>query len=362
MDVRRIAWLSIVALCVLAGCGGSGPSASPQATSTVSSSAPASGSGSGSVPAPPPATPKPEAVTHLTFALDGPYVGWYAPFFAAQSLGAYRKAGLSVQIVQGKGSLITAQMIGNGNDPLGFADASAAATAITKGVPIKVVAVIFQKSPLAVIYPQQHPITQPADLVGKTIGASPGSTSATLFPAFLSANRIDPSKVHVVGVHGLAASVAALSEGKVDGIVNFGDYAVPLMEAKGIKLGTMSWADHGLPLMSESIVVNDAYLRAHPDVVKRFVQASLQGWNYSRSHVGGSVKMMEKALGKSLPGGVGELQDSLPLLSSSFTRGRPLGWSSRPAWTAMLATLRRYEKLGKTLPVGSYYTNAFISG
>lgn len=349
---RLLASLILATTATLSACGGT---SAPQAATASSTKTAAATSTAASPAAAGGAKP-----VHIDFGLDGPYVGWYAPFWVAQQQGDYRRAGLDVSIAQGKGSVTTAQQVGNGDYDLAFCDVSAAATAITKGVPITVVAVLFQKSPLAVIYPAAHPIAKPADLVGKTIAASPGSTSAELFPALLAANHIQASQVKMVSASSLTASVAAIVQRKVDGVVNFSDYAIPLMEAQGVQLGSMSFADNGLPLMSEGIIVNNGYLSQHAGVVQRFVTASLKGWAYAVSHPKQTVRIQQQALGQTLPGALGELTLSLPLLQSAATRGHPLGWMSQASWKQTLDTLQTYEKLGQIKPLADYYTNRFI--
>jgi NitT/TauT family transport system substrate-binding protein len=52
-------------------------------------------------------------------------------------------------------------------------------------------------------------------------------------------------------------------------------------KAKGAELRTFLLAAHGLTLYSNGIVATEDYLAKNPDVVKRFVRASLRGWQFA---------------------------------------------------------------------------------
>jgi NitT/TauT family transport system substrate-binding protein len=50
---------------------------------------------------------------------------------------------------------------------------------------------------------------------------------------------------------------------------------------KGAELRTFLLADHGLKLYSNGVVAADEYLSKNADLVKRFVRASLKGWQFA---------------------------------------------------------------------------------
>ena len=70
----------------------------------------------------------------------------------------------------------------------------------TEKLPAKMVAVVYAKNGHAIHYLEGSGINNPADLVGKRVAAAPGATVTALFPAFLRANKADPSKTQVVSV------------------------------------------------------------------------------------------------------------------------------------------------------------------
>ena len=52
-------------------------------------------------------------------------------------------------------------------------------------------------------------------------------------------------------------------------------------ESQGAQLDVYRFADHGVPTVSTSIFASNSYLKENPDLVKKFVAASLKGWGFA---------------------------------------------------------------------------------
>lgn len=355
LPLRRLVATLTTLVALLAACGSAAapPPAAPQAAASAATAA-----------APAAATPAPKALTQVTLLFDGPYVGFYSPFYVAVAKGYYRAQGLDVKLIPGKGSASTVEQVGHGNYTFGFADAATTAVAISGGVPARVVAVYLQHSGLAVVYDQRHPLTSPQQLIGKTVATSAGSASNQLFSALLAANHIAAGQVKLQNVESSSAKVAALAEGRVQALVGLGNYAVPLAAAKGLHFGQMLFADNGIDMLSNGIVVSDAYLKAHPAIVQAFVRASGQGWKYAVAHPSEAVSIENRALAqagqKQMTGGLGQWTLSIPLTRQTDTAGHPLGWMAPADWQRTLSTLQRYQGLKHVLPLSDYYTDRFV--
>jgi len=101
------------------------------------------------------------AVDKVTLRLDWSTIGYHSPFYLAAERGYYKDAGLDVDIQEGKGSGNTVQLIGNGADTFGYADAAVAAKSASQGVPVKVVMGIIRKSPASIAYPLDQKAGRP---------------------------------------------------------------------------------------------------------------------------------------------------------------------------------------------------------
>src|SRR5438309_10502690 len=78
----------------------------------------------------------PEKVTvRFTWKLKGEY----APLFVALDKGYYKSEGLDVDLAEGSGAQTDLKLLASGNDKFGYGPAVSAATALSQGLPVKVI-------------------------------------------------------------------------------------------------------------------------------------------------------------------------------------------------------------------------------
>jgi NitT/TauT family transport system substrate-binding protein len=218
------------------------------------------------------------AADSVTFITDFGFNGRHAYYYVALEKGYYKAAGLDVTIVRGQGSTDAVKQVASGTAQIGFADTSAAIFAkANDGIPIKLVSVIYAKPPHAIYVLKDSGITKPKDLEGKKIADTAFSAVPKMFGAYAKAAGIDASKVTWV-IAGSDALPGMLSLGRADGI---GQYTVgePLLKkaAAPKDVVALAYADVGLDYYGSGIVVMDSTLKSNPDMVKRFVAATLHG-------------------------------------------------------------------------------------
>src|SRR5262249_37403904 len=97
------------------------------------------------------ATPRASAQDKVTFRMNWYWGGMHAPFALAKERGYFEKAGVNVEILEGRGSATTVQLVGNKSDTFGWADGVSLAQNAVKGVPVKAVATILNVLPYAVV-------------------------------------------------------------------------------------------------------------------------------------------------------------------------------------------------------------------
>lgn len=320
--------------------------------------------GTAAVPAAPAAAAKPAAakgpLQPVTFRLAYIIEGYEAPYFLALERGYYRQAGIDLKIEQGRGSANTAEQVANGHDTFGEVDASTAALSIAKGLPIEMVDVLFQKSPMATIYLSSTRLSKPADLKQLTVAEPAGSGTATIWPIFLGLNHIAPSQVHTVDLNSNALN-AALLDHKIQAFNSFSITSVPQLQAAGAKAAALDWADWGLDLMNIGTVTNRRTIEQDPKLVAAFVQATLHGWADAAKDPAAAAAALLKYYPKENAQVVrASVEQEIPLMTSPETQGHPLGWQSATLWDKTLAILSQSGQLKKHLPLASIYTNQFV--
>lgn len=285
--------------------------------------------------------------------------GYDAPFILAQARGLYAKAGLNVHILEGKSSASTAETVANGSDTFGITDASTEALLVSKGVPIKLVADYLQSSPVCFI--SHVPLNSPKDLVGKQLIGTAGSNNVELLPAVLAKAGLSMNDVTLDTTS--PASEPQLFARNPNGVMLGVAVGNALAALKlDPKASVTVYSKFGINTLSFGLVTSTHEIQADPQLVRRFVAASAQGWQLAMKDPTAAVDATLKAFPTANRYEIAQgLTMSLPLLHTSASRGQPLGWMAASDWQSTLALLHRYGGMQKVLPATDYYTNDFIA-
>src|SRR4029453_7996622 len=155
------------------------------------------------------------------------------------------------------------------------------------------VSTIYQSNPNEVMALKKTGIKSIKDLAGKKVGVPSGSSQTTMLPLFLKANNLKESDMTLLNMPP-ASMVPALLQGQVDAILGSMDAYEIQAEAQGAQLDTYRFADYGVPTVSTSIFASDQFLKENPDVVKKFIAASLKGWSFALDNPVQAVKDLKQ--------------------------------------------------------------------
>lgn len=235
------------------------------------------------------------AADKVTFVTDFGYLGRHAYYFVALDKGYYKNAGLEVDIVRGQGSADAVKQVAAGTAQIGFADAASVILArANDGVPVKLVAEVYAKPPHAVFTLEGSGITKPKDLEGKSIADSASSSLPKMFPAYAKAAGIDEKKVKWIFVTSDAIA-ATLALGRADAVTYYSISEALMQKAVAPKkLVIMKFSDVGMDFYSNGIIASDDIIKSKPDVVRRFVQATLHGLKDAIADPEAAAKILNK--------------------------------------------------------------------
>lgn len=297
----------------------------------------------------------------VAMTLDWIYQGPNVGFMLAQDKGFYRDAGLDIAITAGKGSGSTAQLVASKATQIGFADGYVIGNSVSKGMAIKTVGSIFRRNPAAMIVLADSDIKTPKDLAGKTVAMTAGSAQFQQWPAFVKGAGIDDSKVQVVNIDPAGVGPALIS-GKVDAISGFAQGYVPAIEIRGKKKVRIFWyADYGVTVVSNGIIVHQDLLNSDPGLVRAFVSPTIKGFLYARQHPDEAASIVKKYLPTvDLAITKRETELSWKTWVTPNTRGKPLGWGADADWASTIKVLQQYGGVTTPLATSQLYTNEFV--
>jgi NitT/TauT family transport system substrate-binding protein len=263
-----------------------------------------------------------------------------------------------VTLVQGNGLGNTAQLVANGRSEIAYADAVAVSQLIAKGAPMKVLSTVYQSNPNEVSALKKTGIKSIKDLAGKKVGVPSGSSQTTMLPLLLKANNLKESDVNLINMPP-TAMVPSLLQGQVDAILGSVDSYQIQLEAQGAQTDNFMFADHGVPTVSTSIFASDSYIKSNPEVVKKFIAASLKGWYFALDNPEKAVKDLKSVfpeMNEKLA--TAELASIKPLLCSGGAKY--IGKAEDALWVKTQDLLSEVKLLPAGQDPKSYYTNAYL--
>jgi len=298
------------------------------------------------------------ADTPITFQLNWMAGGPNAGFEAALAEGYYKDAGLDVTLVQGNGSGNTAQLVANGRAQIAYADAVAVMQLIAKGAPMKIVATVYQSNPNAVMALKKKGIKSVKDLKGKKVGVPSGSSQTTMLPLLLKANGLTESDINMIDMP-VASMVPALLQEQVDAVLGSIDAYQIQAESQGAQLDVYRFADHGVPTVSTSIFASNDYLKSNPEIVKKFVAATLKGWSFALDHPDQAIKDVKKVFPETNQKfATSELAAITPLFCSGGAKY--IGKAEEALWSKSQDLLAEVKLLPAGQDPKSYYSYDFL--
>lgn len=349
----RILALAICASVALGGCGNNTPSSESAPTSAAGASA---GVPSTNVQT---SNEGPELIDvemRLDWLFHGPNIG----FIVAEAKGFYQDQGLRVNVESGQGSGTTAQLVANKSAMFGFADGYAVSQTIAQGADIKYVAGIYRSNPNGITTVGETMITEPMDLLGLQIGLPPGSSQAQQWSAFIEGCELDEAEVETVSIDP-GAAVPALLEGRIEALAGYVQGYAPAVENAGKQSHSFWFTDCGVTAVSNGIIVHNDTIEGDPDLVDRFVAASIRGFLYARENPDEAAEiLLEYSPEFQTEVALREMEISWDTWVPPSTSGQPLGWTAEEDWIAMLEILATSGGVENPPAPDDVFTNEFI--
>lgn len=217
-----------------------------------------------------------QSLIKVSFQLSWIRSAQYAGYLAALENGYYKEVGIEPDFVSGGPQVDAVANVAAGRSQLGDRPSSALVVGRDKGIKLKVIGTVFQKSPFSIMSLENKPIKTVKELAGKTMAMA--ASSAPLMRLVLKDAGVDPDKVNIIPA---GSDPGVLATGQIDAYTGYLTNQGVMLMTRGVKLHAINLSDVGLPNAAGTIYGLEDYLAKNKDTVVKFLRASAKGWKWA---------------------------------------------------------------------------------
>ncbi len=274
-------------------------------------------------------------------------------FFTAQMLGYYKAEGLEVTILPlpEYGSL--AQLISTGKADIGLGSSDQILTWDSNGLPMVAVAATMQHDPQAIMVHSNSPVHDFKDLEGHAVAAQTGAVWLKFVTSRYKLHNVRqiPSTLSIAN---FLADPSYVQQIFITSEPYFARQA-------GAEVRTFLISSSGYDPYRVQFTTR-AFAAQHPDIVARFVRASIRGWNQYLLDPGPTNELLLKlnpALNPQQEAYTAQALRDGGFITGGDTTGAQIGRMSADRWTAGYEQLKSLGILEGPLDPSTAYSLEF---
>jgi len=294
-------------------------------------------------------------LTKLTLQAD-----WYPQpehggFYTALVNGYYKDAGLDVSIMPGGPYLTAEQQVSAGVAQMGMSSSDKILESIADGQQLVAVAATMQRDPQGIMVRKDSPIHSFADLNGHTVAVKPGATWFQYIEKRYQLTNVREIPA-MMNVANFVANPQYIQQAFATSEPFFARQA-------GIETRLLLTSDAGYDPYRVMFTTQD-FLRQHPDVVAKFVKASLRGWqdylnDPTAAHA--AIAKLNPALNPEWMEFTWKALRDGHFVAGNTPNGAQLGGMDAQRWDAMYKQLVDLKVIDKQFDPATAYTLQFVS-
>lgn len=298
-----------------------------------------------------PDTFPPEAIT---VQLKWVHQGQFAGFYVAAENGFYAEEGLEVTLAPGGVGVDIMEEVLSGHAEFGLIGAEYILIHRSAGEAVKAIATTYRTNPFVLVTMPESGIRSPYDFPGHSANVG-GIDGEVQFKALLSKLDLQPESVEIIPY---TYDLEGLYSGAYDITPAFS--AGSLIEIRKTHPGVnVIWPiDYGIHLYSDTIFTTEEMISNNPDLVLRFLHATLRGHQYALENTEAALRCSLKYADN--PDATVQramIEASIPLVYTGYDE---IGWMRAEIWEGMRAILAQQGLLVGTVTPEEAFTTQFL--
>lgn len=281
----------------------------------------------------------------------------FAPFYVAQSKGFYTAEGLEVDLEYGlENDFVT--LTAQGERDFAVASGDQVILARAQDLPVVYVMKWYERFPVGVMALAETGIDTPQKLNGHSVGI-PGLFGASYvgWQALVYAAKLDPAKINLEQIGFTQAE--AIIQKKVDAAVIYVANEPVQLTRLGYQVDVIQVSDY-IDLVSNGLITNEKVIQEKPDLVRRLVQATLRGLEYTIAHPDEAFAIVRQSV-REITDKDAPTQRAVLDASIKLWRSDQPGISDPTAWATSVKFMQETGLIQAPVNVDTLYTNEFVT-
>jgi len=297
---------------------------------------------------------KTPSFTSITVQLRWTHQSQFAGFYMSDQKGYYSSEELKVSFLEGGPNVDLIKPVLDGIAQFGLTSSENLIIERANSKPLCAITTIYRRSPHVFFTLVKSGITRPKDFVGKTI-----HVPRDLIPTFrtiMARVGIRPGQ-YKMGNYG--TDLTPFFSGQVhvwSGIIN--GKALYSTKKAGYQVNFIFPDDYGIHSYGDTIFTSDNLITKNPDLVKRFLRATLKGWTHAVENPTTIAATVTKYNPKvDIEYETASMIASIPIVNTGEDH---IGWMKAEMWAGVEKTLREQGILTKPVDVKQVYMMQFL--
>lgn len=304
-------------------------------------------------------SPQKTPLDEVKLQLKWTHQAQFAGFYMAQDRGYYEQENIRVLFQEGGQYINSTRQVADREADFGVLSPEAILEARCKGEPLVAIAAIYRRSAVVFVAMADSGIVKPADMIGRTIALTNEQGAIVdlelQFYAMMNKLGLDYSQCNIVNHD---PTYETFYQGKTDVSVAYSTAGLIKIRQKGYKVNLIWPSDYGIHFYSDTLAATDEMVRDKPELVTRFLRASLKGWQDAIDDYQQAVEVTMKYV--SIPDEklqTAMMEAQLPLVHTGEDH---IGWMEPAIWDGMYQTLLKQDLLAAPFDVKDAYSMEFL--
>ncbi len=276
-------------------------------------------------------TTKPQHLTTMTLALDWTPNTNHTGIYVALKEGWYADEGINLKLLPYSANISPDVLVSSGKADVGISSTEGIVADAAVGQPVVSIAAIIQHNTSALVSLASSGLNSPRDFDGKVYGAfgAPYET-AVVSEIIKHAGGKGVFKSVTLSVD----TMQALETHRIDFAWVFEGWEVIQAQRDGFKVNVFPIINYGIPdYYTPNIITSPAEIKQKPDLLRKFMAATVRGYEYAQTHPQQAAQMLIDEAPKGTFPDTGLVFASQSFLSPRYADpGHQWGWQDASAW------------------------------